>query len=985
MSIKILGFNKKNGLVQCKNLDEAKNNAERLYISEVKKLKAQAVLFRRFYKKGNSINPYHSEPAVSIFKEEDILFNSKEHKTLHAALWSSGKNEVYIILGKTRIDIINARKPAEVKGNGLDLKNLRLVSKAIKDFDNKRFSAYLFGTGTFWEQTEFENQIDEKSSPYIYLLDYLMTVRKKFLSRKETLLLESQTIDKLLIICILVKFLEEIKDDNGKHTLRDIYKKQKVIDFAEAIEKGLINDILNKLASEFNGKIFDRFSDTEKEKIQNANLQLLALFLRADVDLKTNQYFLWEQYSFKHLPAEVISAIYENFIQAEAVRKGGKTEKGVVYTPIHLVNFLVDELMPLDKPELFLDKKYKVLDPSCGSGVFLVAAYKRLLQWRAINNSSPNKIQYPQSKEAQKILENNIFGVDVKETATLVSIFGLTTALLNKLTPKEIWNNLKFNDLTKRNIIHNSFFEWASNIKEKEERFDLVIGNPPFNPEADKKKEEVLRPHILEKLDFKHKNIPGNNFALHFFEGSMTISHKTCLIIPSNVLLYNKAAQSYRNLLFYDFTIENIFDFTHLRRELFHKSADTPVVALIAESKPSNFNSINHIVVKREISSEKKIRFEIDHYDSHIVPFNWAVVKDKQFIWKTNLLGGGRLFHLINRLSLNENFKQFILKKKSEKQEWAYGVGYKLNGSKKKSNVNYIFGKESIVTETFDEDEVFDTFIEENRDFAEPRNPNIYKPPHLIFKVNLGRKNIPIHYSEKYLCFKDKLVGLHSPESQKEILINIYNKFKSKDYSKFSKFWILSTSAESLINLETTCKKEDIDSLPFSLTEDNLSLSPFETILHNDILNYYVHLGKAISKKGAGNALHQKVLKNQLIEFGEVFCKVLSSIYAKNGKSWQAGKIYQNHSFTIYQFGFGKNGVLKIDFHEFLDDEMKQIVENEFSNKGANYKRVVRIYKHIDGFDCIYLVKPHALRYWLKSIALRDADETFIDFKREGY
>ncbi|WP_162128707.1 hypothetical protein [Flavobacterium phycosphaerae] len=81
-------------------------------------------------------------------------------------------------------------------------------------------------------------------------------------------------------------------------------------------------------------------------------MNLLANFLRANINLKTNQLFIWEQYSFKHLPAEVISAIYENFIQAESVRNTGGKEKGVVYTPIHLVNLLIDEVMPLDKPEL---------------------------------------------------------------------------------------------------------------------------------------------------------------------------------------------------------------------------------------------------------------------------------------------------------------------------------------------------------------------------------------------------------------------------------------------------------------------------------------------------------------------------------------------------------------------------------------------------------------------------------------------------------
>ena len=65
----------------------------------------------------------------------------------------------------------------------------------------------------------------------------------------------------------------------------------------------------------------------------------------------------------------------------------------------------------------------------------------------------------------------------------------------------------------------------------------MVIGNPPFNIEEGKKKEDILHPDLLEKINLRHKDIPNNNFALHFFETAMTLTKKICMIIPSNVLL----------------------------------------------------------------------------------------------------------------------------------------------------------------------------------------------------------------------------------------------------------------------------------------------------------------------------------------------------------------------------------------------------------------------------------------------------------------
>ncbi len=507
------------------------------------------------------------------------------------------------------------------------------------------------------------SEISSKRKTRLYhrLLEHLMAVRKYLHDKQKELSIEKETIDKLLVICILVKFLEEIKDDNGKHTLRNIYKKHQVKNFAEALEKGKCMSVLHELASEFDGTIFDNFQDKETQKIEQTDLKPVADFLKATLDVAKKQYFLWEQYSFSHLPVELISSIHENFLPAE---------KGVVYTPPFLVNFLVDEVMPLDKAECFSQNKFKVLDPSCGSGVFLVAAYKRMLQWWSINHyKKTEEIKFPPKNMCQKILRNNIFGVDINHTAKLITIFSLTIALLDKLEPKAIWNNLKLNSL-KNNIQAQNLFEWAADDKNKAKPYDLVIGNPPFNDEKGKSTHKI-EPELVSKIGFKHKKVAGNRFALQFFEGGMALAKRAFLILPSNVLLYNKSAQTYREQIFKDFTIEKIFDFTHLRRELFGR-VDTPVCTVLANPTESKGNAIEHTVIKRMVSSEKKIAFEIDHYDRHFVRHDWATDEKKQFIWKTNLLGGGRLFHLIYRLTLLENLDTFIKNKK----DWIYSNGY---------------------------------------------------------------------------------------------------------------------------------------------------------------------------------------------------------------------------------------------------------------------------------------------------------------------
>ena len=75
--------------------------------------------------------------------------------------------------------------------------------------------------------------------------------------------------------------------------------------------------------------------------------------------------------------------------------------------------------MPLTN---FVEKKeYKILDPACGSGVFLVLAFKRMVHWWRLRHQG----KAPSSEDLTAILENSIYGVDENENAVLLTRFSL--------------------------------------------------------------------------------------------------------------------------------------------------------------------------------------------------------------------------------------------------------------------------------------------------------------------------------------------------------------------------------------------------------------------------------------------------------------------------------------------------------------------------------------------------------------------------------
>lgn len=1023
-----IGYIPKNGLVICSNNPKTEHISEWYHIiDKALDLEVDAVLFRRYFDAEN--NHLNSKPSVYIFQREDSFFNTKAHKDLHAKIWSTGEIDTYIILGKAQLDIVNARRPAETKNQEdvvLDsLKLIPTVQKAIKQFNDQRFSAHIFGTGTFWEQEDFVLQFDEKQTPFHKMLEFLEKTRKR-LQDKYSKQDELVALDRLLLLSLLIMFLEEKTDSQGRFALEELYEEYQVESFQEILTKNsngkLCIEFLQRLSNKYNGQIFDVLEEKnengfdERKFIKQIDLSLIASFVEGNLDPTTQQLSLWREYNFNYLPIEFISAIYESFLQSEATQKGNQKEKGVVYTPPFLVNFLVDEVMPLDlKPENYLKNhkiQYKILDPSCGSGVFLVSAYKRLLEWWAIQNydNRKNINNKARSEAFKQILEDNIFGVDINKMATQITIFSLTLAFLDKIDPKLLWEKFQFKNLSQKNISQQSFFEWTVSAPKD---FDLVIGNPPFNVPNGHKAKDYYKTFVdtfREKMEFDYTSQVPDNFAFYFLEFAKQLSpqKQVCLIIPTTLLLHSPQGTSikYRTALLEKSNVEKIYDFTHLSSILFKNVSVASCVIILKNTEPE-FRSIQHTIIKRLISVEKRVKFEISHYDQHTVKFEWAC--RYPFIWKCNLLGGGRLFHLIYRLSLLQDLNGFIKEKKKENSEWIFEVGYEIGNKNNGHFIEYIHEKNR-VSGISDGKIIYDE-IEKEEYFYRPTlnsfkdKEKLFMLPMIVIHKKIGSNYLPVgikeSHSEDYLVFKSNYLGIHSPKDDFETLRKIYERLQN--HKDTYMLWIFINSSSTMIGRGTDIKKKELETLPFpDFTEEEeeyLELSDTEKILRDDVLNHYKHLGKSVKVGDDGYETLERKLninkpkdKEVLENFGKAFCDNLNDIYAKDGKSWQVGKIYQTQDedenapiskgFIIYQLGFGlTTETKKIPFDEKV---IKDLIFDKWANQGAIWVRDMRLYQHIDAYDSVFLIKPSNIRYWLRSIALKDAGKTFLDLKQAG-
>src|SRR5665811_216525 len=127
--------------------------------------------------------------------------------------------------------------------------------------------------------------------------------------------------------------------------------------------KELAYRLFKKINEHFNGDMFPLTPD-EEDAVTKEHLKILHSFLQG-TDPDTGQTRLWP-YSFDVIPIEFISSIYEEFFYHEK-GKDTKNRNGTHYTRQFLVEFILDEILPWDGEEIDV----KLLDPACGSGIFL--------------------------------------------------------------------------------------------------------------------------------------------------------------------------------------------------------------------------------------------------------------------------------------------------------------------------------------------------------------------------------------------------------------------------------------------------------------------------------------------------------------------------------------------------------------------------------------------------------------------------------------
>ena len=310
---------------------------------------------------------------------------------------------------------------------------------------------------------------------------------------------------------------------------------------------------------------------------------------------------------------------------------GRRKRDGVVYTPDYIARFIVEETLGAHLGEMFTSilqehalknedlsdfgairwrrksgeleawKSYRerlrslrVVDPACGSGVFLVMAFDFLKAELSRVNDKIAKLEGSRAYTEDlfdpdsEILTNNLFGVDVNAESVEITKLSLwiKTARFGKALDS-LSGNIRVGDslIESANYAYLEHgFDWATafpKVMGEEGGFDIVVGNPPY-----------VRMELLKKfkpyLKTRYEVVSDRaDLYCYFYERGLRLVKPGGRLgyISSNTFFKTRAGRPLREYLLREATIESVVDFGDL--QVFEGVTTYSVIVVLRRSSAS--------------------------------------------------------------------------------------------------------------------------------------------------------------------------------------------------------------------------------------------------------------------------------------------------------------------------------------------------------------------------------------------------------------
>lgn len=596
-------------------------------------------------------------------------FTTHQKRERHRAVWNQGLVPLLIFLTPDQVEVHSTVKKPEkepVSGDFFDTNLSSFIPNlgSIADVLETARLIRSIETGQFFQDNSRffppEETVDR------CLVQNLMHTARRLTEAGWSLPRAHALLGRALFVSFLQerRFIKPHYYPNGTTSLLEILNRPR----AAETKRLLYKEFFPRLQREFNGTMFDTALADEARQISEVHLGILRDFLSGH-DMESGQMTLgfWA-YDFRFIPVETISAIYEEFMKGADFKR--KRAEGAYYTPRHLAETTLHVAL---EGRYLGAEDWRVLDPACGSGIFLVAMFNLIAEkWRRENSTSRKQTK---AHGLLEILRKQIRGVDVNADACRITAFSLYLALFEKLKPIDI-------DEFKEKVSQGPFLsplvweksepidtpvvlrgDFLSDRLPLDRDFDLVIGNPPWESRG------------------------GEQIALHFVRHSAEFLRRggvACLLLPSAILVNRHGALD--GDWFRKVTVEKIVQLADFRFVLFEAThpcfilrylRTTPTLehAVAYETpKLSRFDRRTGVIVVEP--DEQK---QVPQYDV----LEAALQNRLQSLWSRKFWGTPRDEAFLRRLDFYPRLSELVgLRGKAKR--WLGGTGFQPNFDERK-------------------------------------------------------------------------------------------------------------------------------------------------------------------------------------------------------------------------------------------------------------------------------------------------------------
>lgn len=976
-----LDINSNTGLATEDSLPEM-SPFQRLFYTQVhEKLGIDAVYFLR------DANGIAKIPLIYFSAIQK--YDATKVAELHRLSWNLGEAPLLFVVTPDEVLIYNNYEaPQALEAGNLDptagiIETLSLTEGlASQRLALQKYHRSVLESGEYWRQNE--TRFDIQGRVDTTLMSNLRIMRKTLISQiskrcnesKETI---TSIVHSLLSRSIFIKYLEERKDSNGA----TVFPQGFYSGFLESAKcytdvlnsKDATYCLFNSLKEKFNGDTL-QVAEIETKIITQKDLDELRTFILGDSELESKQLALWPFYSFDIIPIQLISSIYELFFHLS----DEDDEKGTYYTPLHLVNLVMDEVYPWEGEY----KDTSFFDPSCGSGIFLVEAYRRLVcRWM-----SQNDVHTITCDQLNLLLKNSIFGVDINEEAIRVASFSLSLAMCDFLDPRSIWGKLSFPRLLENNLIASDFFDKDKSFNNK--RYDVIVGNPPWQSNITGKTKEYLK---------KANRVIGDKQIAQAFSIKCSELCKQngiiCLLMPSKGLLFNRSEKSraYRENLFSDNNVLAMINLSVYRKFLFDH-ASGPAAAIIYTPKKEEISQpIIYCTPKPTYTIEDVRKFSIDPTDICRIPRD---IIDDDRIWKIAMWGAPRDLELIAKMqSTFAPMVSFI-----EENHMTTAEGFKRGNRKTqchdfeglplvdaKTFKPYYVSSSELKTVDFDD---FECIVKNARE--------IFAAPHLIIKQSHKNGTFLSEVLDYDAVFNHSLLGVHGGMNMlKYLSVLIGSRVFSYYHILTNRKWLVERDELEAGDIWQTPipKPSDEEISEACDIFDELVILPskkqkaekfarhmyrlkeYENYQIDDVIDYVYDYFK--------NKQHSVSFEQPSIDAYKLYYHSIKEVLTNTfGPSvgLSGDLCFGNAPLSVLVLNIGRQsdkGLNVITSNDRLNEILSSLDSSLVDNKQMVFvRRNLRIYQQ----DKIYIVKPCQRKYWTYSAACRDADEIFEDVSK---